>query len=244
MPVGQSAAEYKVILTKGVVGQCMELEDQHTSDTEKEGDSGADDASSDAAFQAGVVAPRAAPKQRQQRGGVAPARRRIRTSANDWAALVWDDGSPAAAPVHAGASPAPLPIADAAQASDGQVVVHEAAEAVSQRASRKKPYLLEGAELEEEAHGVLGQPGSYRRLRAVCNVATHVGCKVQRSFSAWFGRASGLGDQEPFAFIGCWLRAGASFSDASQPSHSQWKPTVAQVQAYAESMGWRTAVDQ
>ena len=90
-------------------------------------------------------------------------------------------------------------------------------------------------------HGVAGQPGSHRCLRATCPVhkGREADCRTGRVFSEKYGKASGLGDQEAFAFVGCWLR-GASTErfrhDAK--AHREWKPSVAEVQAYAQSMGW------
>ena len=96
--------------------------------------------------------------------------------------------------------------------------------------------------LVEDGHGALGQPGAYRRLRVKCPV--HDRCGALRSFSARFGWASGLGDQEPFAFLGCWLRAASTYPDDAETPHAAWKPSVREVQAYAQSMGWASSVGQ
>ena len=60
--------------------------------------------------------------------------------------------------------------------------------------------LVEGMELAYEPHGVCGQPGSYRRLRARC--PHHTECAKPRVFSEALGRKSGLGDDEPYAYLG------------------------------------------
>ena len=80
--------------------------------------------------------------------------------------------------------------------------------------------------------------GAYRRMRASCPVhkGREADCRVGRVFSEKLGRQSGLGDQEAFAFVGCWLRAAGTFPSAQ--AHKAWKPSVQDVQAYARSMGW------
>ena len=79
-----------------------------------------------------------------------------------------------------------------AEASDGQ----EAPKA----SSSGQQVWVEGCLLVYETHGVLGQPGSYRRVKAKC--PEHPDCKGSRTFSARLAKASGLGDQEPYAFFG------------------------------------------
>ena len=92
---------------------------------------------------------------------------------------------------------------------------------------------LEGVSVIFDKHGFRGQRGAYERLIAFCPK-----CKVQvqRSFSAKFSKVSGLGDLEPYAFIGCWLSRCSSFS--SKAEHKAWKPTVEDVKAYAAGQSW------
>ena len=54
-----------------------------------------------------------------------------------------------------------------------------------------------------------------------------------------YGAESGLGDQEAFAYVGCWLRAaGRPWGTRDFPgTHAKWKPPVADVVAYAQEMG-------
>ena len=101
-------------------------------------------------------------------------------------------------------------------------------------------WLLEGAELKYDP-----RPGSYRRMKVnVC--PTHgKNCSKSRAFSEKFGRRSGLGDEEPFAYLGCWLRMGedlARFPDAETHKKEGWPdkqgPSTEEVQEYARSMGW------
>ena len=67
-------------------------------------------------------------------------------------------------------------------------------------------------------------------------------CQKTRVFSEQLAGPSGLGEDEPFAFLGCWLRMGEDrdrFPDAK--SHgSGWRkgPSVEEVKAYAKDMGW------
>ena len=236
VPVGQSAAVYAVLLKKrSAEGQFPALEDEDEGADSGEEEGGvADDASSDAVFEPLGQSARPKKKQKAARG-----QRRASTGGSDWAALVWDAGDTASVPV--GASSAPLPIADAAQASDGQIAVGEAEASPAapvpepEGQDRARLFVLEGVQLEEEYHGVPGTRGAYKRLRAVCQA--HAKCRSQRSFSQKFGRASGLGDQEPFAFLGCWLRAAPNFVENPE-GHARWKPSTDEVVAYANSMGW------
>ena len=76
------------------------------------------------------------------------------------------------------------------------------------------------------------------------------GCSLSRTFNAkLFGEPSGLGEQEPFAYLGCWLSLGdrGRFPDAAshKNSGSGWDynkgPGVEEVRAYARTMGWLPA---
>ena len=80
----------------------------------------------------------------------------------------------------------------------------------------------------------------------------HKGCNKQRSWSDKFANASGLGMDEPFAYLGCWLRGPRQdpekYKDAEY--HMKWGkpkepdkkvyggPSVAEVKAYAVDMSW------
>ena len=100
--------------------------------------------------------------------------------------------------------------------------------------------MLGGVEVYHEAHGVLGQPNAYRRLVVTCPL--HCGdkkaaCRKTRAFGVRARDASGLGDLEPYAFLGAWLAAGDSCGDAA--AHKRHAPTPTQVREYVDSQGWR-----
>ena len=127
---------------------------------------------------------------------------------------------------------------DASAAARREVGASHAAEASeagggSAVAVQPMRLLVEGVELTYEPHGMDGRPGSYRRLIAQC--PHHTDCGTSRVFSVRFGRLSGLGDNEPHAFLGAWLRGGRDLVDDGR--HMGWKPKVKEVQAYALSVG-------
>ena len=106
----------------------------------------------------------------------------------------------------------------------------------------KDTWILHGAELKYESRrGVQ----SYQRMRVDCCPTHGKECGKSRAFNANFGKATGLGDQEPFAYLGCWLKLGEDrgrFPDAESHKRSGWGnkkgPSVEEVQTYARSMGW------
>jgi len=102
----------------------------------------------------------------------------------------------------------------------------------SQREGQRELIVLEGSQLSEERHGVLGQSGAYRRLRTQCSA--HKNCDRSRAFSKRFGKLSGLGDFEPYAFLGCWLQHRTKCEDAA--AHKAWSPEVEDVIAYAKTL--------
>ena len=93
---------------------------------------------------------------------------------------------------------------------------------------------VEGCPLQFEHHGALGQPRSYRRVKVKCPY--HRACWGSRSFSSRLAKASGLGDQEPYAFLGVWLRCGADF--ATREEHRDFKPSPEATKAYANDVGF------
>ena len=69
----------------------------------------------------------------------------------------------------------------------------------------------------------------YSRLVARCPLHGQHVCKKTRVFGA---KGSALPrDQEPVAFLGCWLQASCRFANADE--HKSYKPTRAEVEAYA-----------
>ena len=96
-----------------------------------------------------------------------------------------------------------------------------------------------GVEVYHERHGVIGQPNACRRVVVTCPLHgdKEIACKKTRAFGVREGAASGLGDLEPYAFLGAWLAAGDSCGDAA--AHKRHAPTPTQVRWYVESQGWR-----
>ena len=95
---------------------------------------------------------------------------------------------------------------------------------------------VENVKVTYEKHGFRGMPRSYERLRAKCPNPSHVGCGVQRSFSARLAVASGLGDLEPYDFVGAWLSQHGLH--ASKKDHESAKPSLDQVLDYARQRQW------
>ena len=168
---------------------------------------------------------------------------------SDWQAIVCAD-APAPAPV-ASLSGAPASSSDpcgSVSASIVQVeVVASSASGSGQASIAPLPApqpevpiavgrtLLEGVAVVHEAHGIVDTPGSYRRLMVTC--PHHRGskpCRKKRNFGVR-SAATALGDAEPYAFLGAWLRAHADFESASE--HSRFAPSAATVRAYASEVG-------
>ena len=88
------------------------------------------------------------------------------------------------------------------------------------------------------------RPGSYRRMKVEKCPVHGEGCHKTRTFSAKFAAASGLGEEEPFAYLGCWLSLGEDrdqFPDA-QSHKTGWPnkkgPSVEEVKTCARTLGW------
>ena len=90
------------------------------------------------------------------------------------------------------------------------------------------------------------RPGSYRRMKVDKCPIHGAKCNKSRAFSAKFGEASGLGEEEPFAYLGAWLKLGEDqvrFPDAEAhktgwPGKRSQGLRVEEVRAYAKDMGW------
>ena len=185
------------------------------------------------------------------RGRGAGGRRRQLVLDDDWDALVLAapvpaapteaetpaqsiEGPPAAAGSGAASSSDPAP-----PASGSALVAVGPAQDIGSQVGRGRAWaLLEGVEVHEEAHGVFGTPGSYRRLVVRCqhHSAKNAACRKTRSFGVRSAGQSGLGDEEPYAFLGCWLQAHARFDDSA--AHKRFAPSAAQVLAYATEHGF------
>ena len=115
-----------------------------------------------------------------------------------------------------------------AASSSTQAAVVDDGVAPAKPATDKEVILLEGVHCEYEK-----RTGRYERLRAQCPKCN---ARVQRSFSASLARASGLGDLEPFAFVGDWLSRCTDSADTG--SHKSWRPSAPDVKAYATRCQW------
>ena len=95
---------------------------------------------------------------------------------------------------------------------------------------------VEDHRVTSSGHGVLGYPGSYRRLHVVCKF--HRGCGTQRSFSKKLARWAGvLEEHEPLCFLGAWLKNGRDLDTAA--AHLEYRKTMEakEVRAYADALG-------
>ena len=79
-------------------------------------------------------------------------------------------------------------------------------------------------------------PGRYERVMAQCLV--HSKCEAQRAFSARFAERIGCGAEEPFCFLGVWLRRAAEFTTAGKHKEFRERISVEEERAYALEHGW------
>ncbi len=179
---------------------------------------------------------------------VSSTKRKRADADGDWHDLVWLVAPLAGAPSasHSAAQGSGgLEVSSGASSSAGQMAGAQpiadatlAAVATGGPSAEPMRAIVEGVEVHEEAHGVIGQPGSYRRLIVRCG--QHGGpraqCRKTRSFGTREGQRSGLGDIEPFAFLGAWLKAHSKFEDAA--THKRYSPGVEEVHAYAVENRW------
>ena len=189
--------------------------------------------------------PKRAPSGRGRGRGRGVGGSRTRSLEEDWGALVWappPDAQPSVAQAvgQSQSSAGPADGSGAASSSSvGQPIAASTLVAVEPGEQRARSIqevrckaMLEGVVLHEEAHGVIGQPGSYRRLVVRC--PHHKSCRKTRSFGVRRVAQSGLGDIEPYAFLGCWLSA---HSRLEASAHKHFAPTMAEVVAYADEHG-------
>ena len=98
---------------------------------------------------------------------------------------------------------------------------------------------LEGAAVSRDIHFSLGQPGHYDRLVVKC--ARHQVLKT-RAFDVKAAVKLGLGDVEPYAFLGAWLRQCELCPSAA--AHKGFVPTAEQVRSYVASQKWQLPAPQ
>ena len=94
--------------------------------------------------------------------------------------------------------------------------------------------VLEASSVLQEEHGVPGTPGHYRRLLVVCDhhsCGVLAQCKKTRSFGVRSMVRHGLGELEPYAFLGAWLERRGDVD--SKAEHVAWTPSAADVLSYA-----------
>ena len=242
VPVGKDHAAYIAILKPlGQPGQ--------DRDSEHEGDAD-EDAQPEGEFgraKAGVCIVECA-SQRKRRAPTT--RSSSTTAAQRWTSLVWEEGSQASAPEPLGVlTDAGQEVAASAEPI-GQELAGQLAEAAAAPAtgaacaasSAGSEIVVEGVRVRLDAHGVIGQPKSYRRVQineCPWHKAPGTRCfqrHLRRNFDTKESRDSGLGDNEPYAFIGAWIRAGQGMTPEQ---HGAYRPSRADVLAYGQEFGWR-----
>ena len=245
VPCGQAPAVYKKMLVSPA--------DALAPLADAEPASPASAASSDS-VEVEVIRSVAKPGPKRVPGGGGCGGKRKRVTQEDWGKLVWAAPPPAVQSVAETSAVGPALGSGAASSSDpagadtvvesarapaesGQVMDAAAASSVVQARARA---FMEGVEVYEEAHGIMGQPGSYRRLIVKCPHHSTTGnpCRKTRSFGVRSAEKSGLGDMEPYAFLGAWLQAHEQFADGT--AHKRFGPSPAQVTSYAVALGWRS----
>ena len=121
-------------------------------------------------------------------------------------------------------------------ASGAEVVVEQASgsgagavlgEAGPSELAREERW-LEGVELK-----VSHRAGAYERVWCKCPL--HRDCRAQRKFSKRFARESGLGMDEPFCFLGVWLRDRGQFETAEE--HEAYRKELAEDYGKSRSYG-------
>ena len=100
-------------------------------------------------------------------------------------------------------------------------------------------HFLESVPVFREIHLLPGQPGHYDRLVVKC--ARHQATKT-RAFDVRAAAKLGLGDAEPYAFLGVWLRHCDSCPSAAD--HKRFVPTSEQVKSYVADQKWQLPTPQ
>ena len=75
------------------------------------------------------------------------------------------------------------------------------------------------------------------RINVTCKCGGHSEHRRSRGFTLAKGVTAGMGDAEAYAYLGAWLRAGASLSEEK---HRDYRPKPEDVIQYARDHGWDT----
>ena len=145
---------------------------------------------------------------------------------------------PALAPPGAAASSGEV-IRPAGASSAARVLVEQPREGVCHPTRNWEMRFLEGAPVAREIHLSPGQRGHYDRLVVKC--ARHQVIKT-RAFDVKAAAKLGLGDAEPYAFLGVWLRHCDWCSSAA--AHKGFVPSSEQVKAYVATQQWQLPTPQ
>ena len=89
----------------------------------------------------------------------------------------------------------------------------------------------------EEVHNLVVARDHYARYYVRCKCPAHQegrGCVKKRN--AGSAQTAELGEMEPFAFLGAWLRLASGCS--TRKAHKDKQPSQEEVRAYAVEMGW------
>ena len=125
---------------------------------------------------------------------------------------------------------APLPVVDAGAAEVAGEAVTGRPRGRSQAAAKAGTLFLEGVKVKMGAHGVLGQPGSYRRFVVRCPNPDHrangKACTRSKTYTDEIDA-----DDLVLARLGVWLSK--SNSIATREAHKAYAPSPEEVAAYA-----------
>ena len=237
VPVNRSAAEYKQLLVDGHDGMAAARLGREASQA----------SSTSSSEDVVVVGERVGQRGHGRGRGRGRGEGRSERADQDWSTLIFAGPALADSPT-ANASPARPVVADrpSAPSAAGSSKDPPPPTSTSGPSSEARPEQasaasaakcwLEGSAVAVETHGVLGQPGSYRRLVVRCmhHATKGAPCRKTRAFGVRSVGQLGLGDAEPYAFLGAWLREHASFKDSE--AHKRFTPTGQQVAAYATEM--------
>ena len=140
---------------------------------------------------------------------------------------------PASAPPGAAASSGEV-ARPAGASSTAPVLVPQPLEGVARRTRNWELHFLEGVAVARDIHLSPGQPGHYDRLVVKC--ARHQAIKT-RAFDVKAAKKLGLGDAEPYAFLGVWLSQCDLCHSAA--AHKRFVPTSEQILSYVAAQKWQ-----